>query len=99
MQMFSSPYPIHGKTNMSTENGTGGNAAIWLMRRLRKEFGLEFIYVDLSDIGRWKVLEYAAYLVDQERKYRNHRRILPLEAEPEKTTFRKTGAFWEYSGG
>ncbi len=53
---------------MSTNNGTGPNAAEWLMRRLRKEFGLEFVYADLSDIGRWKIKEYAAYLVDQERE-------------------------------
>ena len=53
---------------MSTENGTGGNAAEWLMRRLRKEFGLEFICVDLSELGRWKVLEYAKYIRDQEEE-------------------------------
>ena len=38
-----------GETIVSTNNGTGGNAAIWLMRRLRREFGLEFIYADLSN--------------------------------------------------
>ncbi len=53
---------------MSTDNRTGPNAAEWIMRRLRKEFGLEFIYADLSDIGRWKIKEYAAYLVDQEKE-------------------------------
>ena len=50
------------------DNGTGPSAAVWLMRRLRKEFKLEFIYVDLSELGRWKVLEYASYIRRQEEE-------------------------------
>ncbi len=53
---------------MSTNNGTGGKAAEWLMQRLRREFGLEFILTDLSGLGRWKVMEYAEYIQDQEKE-------------------------------
>jgi len=53
---------------VSINNGTGGNAAEWVMRRLRREFGLEFVYVDLTNISRWKVREYAGYLRDQEKE-------------------------------
>ncbi len=53
---------------MSTNNETGPNAAEWLMQRLRREFGLEFIYADLSDMSRWKVREFAGYLRDQEKE-------------------------------
>ncbi len=53
---------------MSTNNGTGPSPAEWLMRRLRREFGLEFILTDLSGLGRWKVLEYAEYIRDQEKE-------------------------------
>ena len=42
--------------------------AEWLMRRLRREFGLEFIYVDLSERGRRKVLDYAGLMLDWERQ-------------------------------
>ncbi len=42
--------------------------AEWLMRRLRRVFGLEFIYVDLSERGRRKVLDYAGLMLDWERQ-------------------------------
>ncbi len=40
--------------------------AEWLMRRLRKEYGLEFIFTDLSEEARKKVVRYARIWKDWE---------------------------------
>ncbi len=41
--------------------------ADWLMRRLRVEYGLEFIYADLSREAREKVMKYATLWRDWEK--------------------------------
>ncbi len=42
--------------------------AEYLMRRLRAEFGLEFVHAKLSDRGRFKVLDYAKTMLKWEEE-------------------------------
>lgn len=72
--MTAQPTPQHpwrknwGKSKSTGEDNRSEqrDPCEYLMRRLRKQYGLEFIFADLSERGRRKVLEYAALMRDLE---------------------------------